>query len=195
MSLLTETELLQKLRTGEDSFTQYKSDVKHTDSLAEEMVGIAEDETGRGKVVGVQNLKNLNNHISKASSENTVPAIIAKTESLVIDDKVVVVIQVEEAIANALVHRNYDKAGSVRIFVFQNRVEIISPGAMPNHLTIEQVKNGNAIPKNPILLGYAIKLMPYRGTGSGIRRMIEEHPNTELINDREGQQFKVIFWR
>jgi ATP-dependent DNA helicase RecG len=104
-------------------------------------------------------------------------------------------IALEEAIANALVHRNYSKMGSVRIFVFQNRVEIISPGALPNHLTIEQVKNGNAVPRNPILLGYATRLMPYRGTGSGIRRMLQEHPNTDLINDSEGQQFTVIFWR
>jgi predicted HTH transcriptional regulator len=108
LSILTETELLKKLRTGEDSFTQYKSEIKNVDSLAEEMVafanggggyilvGIAEDETGRGKVVGVPNLKNLNNHISNASSENTVPAIIAKTESMVIDDKTVVIIRVEE---------------------------------------------------------------------------------------------------
>ncbi len=104
-------------------------------------------------------------------------------------------IAIEEAIANALVHRDYSKLGSIKIFIFQDRVEILSPGAMPNHLTIEQIKNGNAVPRNPILLGYATKLMPYKGTGTGIRRMIHEHPRTELFNDREGQQFKVVFWR
>ncbi|WP_262503451.1 hypothetical protein [Proteiniphilum saccharofermentans] len=37
--------------------------------------------------------------------------------------------------------------------------------------------------------------MKYRGLGSGIRRALKEHPNTELINDTEGEQFISILHR
>lgn len=104
-------------------------------------------------------------------------------------------VALEEALVNALIHRDYGKTSPVRVFVFQNRVEIVSPGALPNHLTVEQIKNGNAVPRNPILLSYATKLLPYRGLGSGISRILKEHPATEFINDSEGQQFKVILSR
>jgi predicted HTH transcriptional regulator len=43
-----------------------------------------------------------------------------------------------EGIANAVVHRDYSMAGAkIRVFVFQNRLEIFSPGALPNTLTID----------------------------------------------------------
>ncbi|MFN8345452.1 MAG: putative DNA binding domain-containing protein [Spirosomataceae bacterium] len=389
---ISETELRLMLRTGEDTFTQFKTEVKNAESLAEEMVafangkggylliGVAEDAQGNGKAIGVENLKSLNNHISNTASENCIPALFPQSQTLLIDDKPIAVIYIEEgnqkpyrtksgkylmrvgadkrsvsqeelsrmfqasgtfhieelairdasieseldriklfeyfegqhegksvsehlaesgqsletflnnlgiaqkgqlnligllffgknpqrfrpvlevkcvsffgnelgdtsyrsstdiggnleqqfeqslafitsnlhkqqpqgagfnspgileiskialeeALVNALVHRDYGKTSPVRVFVFQNRVEIVSPGSLPNHLTIEQIKNGNAVPRNPILLSYAVKLMPYRGLGSGISRILKEHPKTEFINDSEGQQFKVIMLR
>ena len=104
-------------------------------------------------------------------------------------------IALEEFLVNALIHRDYNKLGSVQLLVFQDRVEIINPGHLVNHLTIENIKSGNAIPRNPILLSYASKILPYRGLGSGIRRALVAHPNTQLINEKDAQQFKVIMWR
>jgi ATP-dependent DNA helicase RecG len=104
-------------------------------------------------------------------------------------------VALEEALVNALVHRDYSKLGSVKLLVFENRIEIISPGALPNHLTVENIKNGNAVPRNPILLSFCSKILPYRGLGSGIRRILKEHPRTDFINDQAGQQFKVVLWR
>jgi ATP-dependent DNA helicase RecG len=104
-------------------------------------------------------------------------------------------IALEEHLVNALIHRDYTKLSSINVLIFQDRVEIISPGKLPNHLSVENIKNGNAIARNPILTSFASRTLPYRGLGSGIRRALNEHANTDLINDVEGEQFKVILYR
>jgi len=101
-------------------------------------------------------------------------------------------IVLEELIANALIHRDYFISAPVRIFIFNNRVEIISPGHLPNNLTIENIKSGNSNIRNPILASFATKLLPYRGLGSGIRRALKAYPNIDLIDDRENNLFKAI---
>ncbi len=100
-------------------------------------------------------------------------------------------ITLEELLANALIHRDYFISAPVRIFVFANRVEIISPGHLPNNLTIENIKSGNSNIRNPILASFAAKLLPYRGLGSGILRALRAYPNIEFIDNRIGNQFKV----
>ncbi len=101
----------------------------------------------------------------------------------------------EELVANALIHRDYFVSAPVRIFVFTDRIEIISPGHLPNDLTIENIKNGNSNIRNPILASYAAKTLPYRGLGSGIIRALREYPDIGFEDDRDGNKFKVIIWR
>ncbi|MFY9261640.1 MAG: RNA-binding domain-containing protein [Gallionella sp.] len=101
----------------------------------------------------------------------------------------------EELIANALIHRDYFIQAPVRVFVFTDRVEIISPGHLPNNLTIENIKAGNSNIRNPILASFATKLLPYRGLGSGLLRALRAYPAIELIDDRVGNLFKVIVQR
>jgi ATP-dependent DNA helicase RecG len=101
-------------------------------------------------------------------------------------------IVLEELVANALIHRDYFIAASIRVFVFSNRVEIISPGHLPNNLTIQNILSGNSNIRNPILASFATKLLPYRGLGSGIRRAIKAYPNIEFIDDRDGNMFIVV---
>ncbi|MGD9160095.1 MAG: putative DNA binding domain-containing protein [Desulfobacteraceae bacterium] len=100
-------------------------------------------------------------------------------------------IALEELLQNALVHRDYLKNSPIRLMIFDNRVEIISPGTLPNNLTVENIKSGNAVVRNNLLASYCVNTMPYRGFGSGIKRALKEQPNTELINDIEGEQFIV----
>lgn len=98
----------------------------------------------------------------------------------------------EELLVNMLVHRNYFIAAPQKLFIFADRLELISPGTLPNSLTVEQVKAGNSIPRNPILHGLASKLMPYRGIGTGIRRSLTLYPHIELYNDVEENRFRVV---
>ena len=101
----------------------------------------------------------------------------------------------EELLANALIHRDYFISAPVRVFVFRNRVEIISPGYLPNNLTIENIKSGNSNIRNPILASYATKILPYRGLGTGIRRALRKYSEIDFENDLDGNQFKVIIKR
>lgn len=100
-------------------------------------------------------------------------------------------IALEELVQNALIHRDYTRNSPIRIMIFDNRVEIISPGCLPNSLTVENIKLGTAVVRNNLLASYASKLIKYRGLGSGIVRAIEEQSNIEFINDVEGEQFIV----
>lgn len=101
----------------------------------------------------------------------------------------------EELIANALIHRDYLVSAPIRVFIFQDRIEIISPGHLPNNLTIENIKRGNSNIRNPILASYATKILPYRGLGSGIIRALKAYAEIEFFDDREGNMFKVIIRR
>lgn len=105
------------------------------------------------------------------------------------------VIALEELLQNALTHRDYSKNSSIKMLIFDNRVEIVSPGALPNSLTVENIKMGNAVVRNNLVVSFSSKLMKYRGLGSGITRAMRAQPNIELINDSEGEQFIVIIPR
>ena len=101
----------------------------------------------------------------------------------------------EELLQNALTHRDYSKNAPIRICIFDNRVEIISPGKLPNSLTVENIKRGNAVVRNNLIVSYSTKLMRYRGFGSGIVRALKEQPDISFINDVDGEQFTVIIPR
>lgn len=105
------------------------------------------------------------------------------------------VIALEEFLQNALIHRDYFKNSPIRLFIFENRIEIISPGKLPNSLTVEDVTFGNPVIRNSQLFAFSIHTLPFSGLGSGIKRALKEAPQTELINDIQGEQFKVIIPR
>ena len=102
---------------------------------------------------------------------------------------------IEELVSNAIIHRDYFISAPVRVFLFKNSVEIISPGCLPNNLTVENIKKGNSNTRNPLLASYANHLVPYRGYGSGIIRALALYPDIDFIDDREGNQFKAIVRR
>ncbi|MDR1620763.1 MAG: putative DNA binding domain-containing protein [Synergistaceae bacterium] len=104
-------------------------------------------------------------------------------------------IALEEIIANALIHRDYFVSAPVRIFVFDDRVEILSPGHLPNNLTIKNIMSGNSNIRNPILASFATRILPYRGLGSGIIRALREWPHIRFTDDRDGNLFTVVLLR
>jgi len=102
---------------------------------------------------------------------------------------------IEELVSNALIHRDYFISAPVRVFIFRDRVEIISPGHLPNNLTVENIKSGNSNSRNPTLASFANHLLPYRGYGSGIIRALSKYPHIDFLDDREGNLFKVTLKR
>lgn len=101
----------------------------------------------------------------------------------------------EELIVNSLIHRDYFISAPIRIFVYSDRVEIISPGHLPNNLTVANIKSGNSNIRNPVLASFATRILPYRGLGSGIIRSLKAYPDIEFDNDVAGNLFKVVIRR
>lgn len=102
----------------------------------------------------------------------------------------------EELLVNSLIHRDYFVSAPVRLFIFENRVEIINPGNLPDHLTIEKIRAGNSIQRNPILASFAAKgLLPYRGLGTGVRRALQDWPQIQFIDDHKGCLFTSLVER
>jgi len=102
----------------------------------------------------------------------------------------------EELLVNTLVHRDYLISAPIRLFVFENRIEVISPGHLPNNLTVEKIRTGNSNIRNPILVSYIAKgILPYRGIGSGIKRALEDWPDIDFSDDREGCLFTATVHR
>lgn len=104
-------------------------------------------------------------------------------------------IVITELLVNALIHRDYFINDSIKIFMFDNRIEIISPGKLPNSLTEEQIIKGVRRSRNSIIASLAPDLMEYRGAGSGILRALHAYPEIEFINDVQGERFIVIIQR
>lgn len=88
---------------------------------------------------------------------------------------------VHEAIVNAVAHRDYSIGGSkIRLFLFANRIELYSPGSLPNTLTIETMPY-RVFTKNQLLVGFLSKMKSRRtgrafleSRGEGVRRILEE---------------------
>ena len=102
----------------------------------------------------------------------------------------------EELLVNALVHRDYLVSAPIRLFIFDNRIEVISPGHLPNNLTVEKIQAGNSNIRNPVLVSYVARgLLPYHGLGSGIKRALAAWPKIDFVDDHEGCLFTATVHR
>ena len=104
-------------------------------------------------------------------------------------------IVLSELIINALIHRDYYINAPIKIYIFENRVEIISPGKLTNSLTVEKIKSGLSIHRNPILNSIAKYVLHYSGRGSGIKRVFAINPDIQLINNINKEEFQCIIPR
>ena len=100
----------------------------------------------------------------------------------------------KEILQNALVHRDYLIQAPIRIMIFDNRVEIVSPGGLPTGVDVESIRFGKTQQRNPLMATLCAKTMDYRGLGTGIIRATKEVRNIEFVNE-EGGQFQVIMQR
>jgi ATP-dependent DNA helicase RecG len=101
----------------------------------------------------------------------------------------------EEVLVNALVHRDYFIDTTIKVFMFTDRVEIISPGKLPNSQTEATIVSGVSIPRNPVLQSLAQYVLPYKGAGTGLMRAVSLYPPIEFVNDQQKERFVVIIKR
>lgn len=100
-----------------------------------------------------------------------------------------------EICSNVLLHRSYSWEAPIRVFIFDNRVEIHSPGALPGGLEVEDVLSGTSLPRNKMLFTHGAFLLPYSGIGSGFLRARELDDKMEVVNDTKKKEVIVTFWR
>ena len=101
-----------------------------------------------------------------------------------------------EAVVNALIHRKYNVPSPVKVAVFDNRVEIFSPGGLPGLITLKQLGDGSSHLRNPLLAKFARRLRIMEKLGSGVRVMLEECQNRGLVPPEffeDGDYVKVVF--
>lgn len=83
-----------------------------------------------------------------------------------------------EAVANALVHRTWDINANIRILLFDNRIEISSPGGLPSGISENEYLNGNiSTLRNPVLGNVFFRLHYIEMFGTGIKRIMEAYKN------------------
>ena len=98
-----------------------------------------------------------------------------------------------EAIINALIHRNYQEPADVRVFIFDNRVEIINPGTFPEGVSPDAPTHK---PLNPTLARFMYDVGFIERYGAGIRmmkRLSVEWGNTEPRYAFHPLQTTIIF--
>jgi ATP-dependent DNA helicase RecG len=99
-----------------------------------------------------------------------------------------------ELLVNACVHRNYAISGSrTRVFLFTDRIEFISPGRLPNTVTIEKLKAGVSYAINPVIVKFMENLRYIDKLGRGIPMVCKEvEKNNKQVTFKEwGDEFRV----
>ena len=97
-------------------------------------------------------------------------------------------IVLEELLINALIHRDYFIKDSIKLFIFDDRIEIRSPGKLANSLTVDQIRRGVRRSRNVLLASFAPDILNFRGIGSGIVRALKLWPSISWINDVEAEE-------
>lgn len=86
-----------------------------------------------------------------------------------------------EAVANALAHRTWDVRAHVRVLMFPDRIEVVSPGGLPFGVTVDDYLAGNlSILRNPILGGVLFRLNVIEQFGTGVRRIRRGYAESEV---------------
>lgn len=105
---------------------------------------------------------------------------------------------IREAIANAVTHRNYMERACIQVCVYDDRVEITSPGMLYGDLTIDMIKRGRTRIRNAAIAEAFGRMYVIEGWGTGIRRMIDackEYGVQEPVFTEVGTDFRVEFFR
>ena len=100
-----------------------------------------------------------------------------------------------EIVANAILHRSYVIEAPLRVFIFDNRIEVHSPGLLPEGVNMENILQGTSVPRNKLLFNHGINLLPYTGAGSGITRALRFTPDIKFVNDETLNEFVVTMER
>ena len=105
---------------------------------------------------------------------------------------------VREMIANSVAHRSYLEPGNIQVALFDDRLEVTSPGMLLNGVSIKKMKEGYSKPRNRAIASAFAYMKFIEKWGSGIPRILRECneyglPEPEFI-DFDGD-FRVNMYR
>ena len=107
---------------------------------------------------------------------------------------------VRETVVNAVAHRDYTIAVTdIEISLYSNRLEVISPGRLPNTVTVEKMRYGYRATRNELIKEILRDYRYVEATGLGVPRKIirgmREHNDTEPDLIEEEDRFTVRLWK
>lgn len=102
-----------------------------------------------------------------------------------------------EALVNAVTHRDYSLQSKIRVFQFEDRIEILSPGGLPNSVTVEKMKASYSIHRNPLMVKFMENLRYVDGLGRGVPMIFRAMKDLgakapDIIAD--GSQVRLVIW-
>lgn len=111
---------------------------------------------------------------------------------------------VDEAVVNAVAHRDYAISGAkVRLFLFADRIELYSPGKLPNTLTLEDMPY-RTFTRNQLLVSFLSRLRSKRtgqvfleSRGEGVRKIMrlgEAHSGRAPAYRLFGDELRLTLW-
>ena len=110
-----------------------------------------------------------------------------RDEQIAISGKVL-----REAIVNAVCHRDYSiNNRKISVYLFKDRIEIASPGRLPNTLNIEKILTGNSAPRNHFVLKYLDNLKFIDGLGRGVP-MIRQEMEDRFSYQEDGEMLRLM---
>ena len=187
--LVFATEPTEFLASGSIEAACYSGTRLSSDDLvhAERLAGPVSDQIDAG-IAFVARF--MNQSPGKGSSERTVPAYDLDV--------------VDEAIVNDVAHRDYAIAGAkIRLFLFADRLELYSPGKLPNTITLDDMPY-RTFTRNQLLVSFLSRLRSKRtgqvfleSRGEGVRKILEDgeahsgrRPEYELFGD----ELRLTLW-
>ena len=107
---------------------------------------------------------------------------------------------VREAIVNALVHRDYLLSSTdIELSIYEDRMEIISPGRLPNGITPARMLTGCRAARNQLIKDVMRDYRYLEHSGMGVPRKIvkcmKEHNGTEPELIEDGELFTIRLFR
>ncbi len=111
---------------------------------------------------------------------------------------------VDEAVVNAVAHRDYSISGSkIRLFLFADRLELYSPGKLPNTITLDDMPY-RTFTRNQLLVTFLSKIRSKRtgrvfleSRGEGVRKILREgeaHSGRPPKYDMYGDELRLTLW-
>jgi len=105
---------------------------------------------------------------------------------------------IRELILNALAHRDWTRNNDIEICLYNNRLEVISPGALPNSMTVEKMIGGRRTPRNTIIMEALRDYQYVDSRGMGIRTKVipimREFNGTKPEFEATEDYLRIILW-